>query len=277
MRYDWQLLRAGTIALDGGGMFGVVPRVLWEKALPPDDKNRVTLAHNCLLLRSEDGRRTVLIETGSGDKFGEKDRRIFGLGDESIHTELGRIGVGHDEVSDVVVTHLHFDHAGGLTRLDEGGEGVAVAAFPGARVHVQKREWQDARQNRSVMSKTYLPENLEPIHDQLALADGDGERLPGLRAFLVPGHTWGQQAVSFDDVNGRSVVFVPDVMPTVHHVGRAYSLAYDVEPYTTTRTKKALLADAVEFGLTLVLSHEPNTPVVTVADDGKGWYELRPI
>ena len=273
MRYAWQVLDAGPIALDGGGMFGVVPRVLWQKAFPPDEKNRITLRHNCLLLKSEDGKRTVLIETGSGDKFGEKDRAIFGLSDRSVQTALAEANVDPGDITNVIVTHLHFDHAGGLTKLKDG---KPTLSFPNAAVHVQKREFHDAVENHSVMTKPYLPENLAPLDPNLKLANGDGEVLPGLYAFAVPGHTWGQQAISFTDVRDRSIIFTPDVLPTASHVGRAYSMAYDVEPYTTLKTKTGLLRDAAKHDLTLVLVHEPKTPVVTVREDGNGWYALEP-
>ena len=305
MRYDWTLLDAGPIALDGGGMFGVVPRVLWQKSFPPDETNRITLGHNCLLLRPADlpDARPVLIETGSGDKFDAKMRAIFGLGDRTILTALQEQKVGPADVGHVVVTHLHFDHAGGLTRLaadDEepdwtGDDGLRVMrSFPNARIYVQRREWDDALLNNSVMTKTYLPEHLLPIEPQLklletpppfpagfvprrderppgTLAGRSEEVLPGLSVFNVPGHTWGQQAVLFTDARGRQVCFVPDVMPTVAHAGPAYSLAFDVEPYTSSITRQWLLAEAAAGDWRLVLDHEPNTPVVTVVRGDKGF------
>ena len=291
MRYDWTVLDAGTIALDGGSMFGVVPRVLWQKAFTPDERNRITLAHNCLLLRPDDGGPPVIIETGSGDKFDEKNKAIFGLGDRTVLTALAEQGVDPADIAHVVVSHLHFDHAGGLTRLAGPAEtpdwtgardGPRVArSFPNARVHVQRREWEDAIANRSVMSRTYLPENLQPVESQLALAHTeDGERaelLPGISAMRVPGHTWGQQALIFTDRSGRDVVFVPDVMPTAAHGGAAYSMAYDVEPYTTSQTKRWFLKEAAERQWTLVIDHEPRTPVVRVEPDGAGWYRLVPV
>ncbi len=317
VRYRWQLLRAGPIRLDGGGMFGVIPRVLWSKAMPPDEAGRITLGHNCILLeregRSADGEpRVVLIETGSGDKFSAKSRAIFGLDEYSILDAFRGAGRSPADVDAVVVSHLHFDHAGGLTRrLLEGegpdwqgpteapGGGVKLT-FGRAPVFVQRCEWEDALVNRSVMTRTYLKDHLEPLRERLRLVDSappfptgyrpdrdelpatsvaDRETvvLPGISTFLVPGHTWGQQAVRFVDVQGRTVVFTPDVMPTVHHLGAAYNLAYDVEPYVSTVTRRWFLEEATKGGWTLVLDHEPGNPCARITSDGKGWYALEGV
>lgn len=297
MRYQWTILDAGPLALDGGSMFGVVPKVLWEKSCPADEKNRIILRHNCLLLRPEGEGAPVLIETGSGDKFDARSRAIFGLSDRSILTALAEQKVKLEAFETVIVTHLHFDHAGGLTRraregetpdwADADGNGV-MRTFPNARVHVHEREWEDAVANRSVMTRTYLASHLEPIHEHLKLAQNAppltdesieqamAEVEPGIRVFRVPGHTWGQQAVHFEDTQGRGVVFVPDVMPTVHHVGLAYSMAYDVEPYTTMQIKRWLLEQAATHRWTLVLDHEPKTPAVTVERDEERGFRLLP-
>lgn len=273
-------------------MFGVVPKVLWERNCPADAKNRITLRHNCLLLSPEDGGAPVIIETGSGNKFDDKTRAIYGLSDRSLLTAMAEAEVDPASVENVIVTHLHFDHAGGLTRLAHDGEQAdwsdadgtrVVRTFPNAHVHVQEREWEDACDNRSVMTRTYLPSHLEPLRDHLKLAQSSvpptGEPVEramtqvarGIGVFRTPGHTWGQQAVHFTDTTGRGVVFVPDVMPTVHHVGLAWSMAYDVEPYTTMLTKKWLLETAAAQGWLLVLDHEPQTPVVRVERNDKGF------
>jgi glyoxylase-like metal-dependent hydrolase (beta-lactamase superfamily II) len=312
-RYSWRLLRAGPLLLDGGGMFGVIPRVLWSKAFTPDDLGRITLAQNCLLLErvgSDVGPRNVLIETGSGDKLGPKSRRIWGLTDRTVLTALAELNVAPESIDAVILSHLHFDHAGGLTRRAQPGErptwtgpsesesGV-VPSFPNAAIYVQRREWIDALANRSAMTRTYMKDNLEPLRDRVHLLDGvhafphghtpDRDELPaepaesrfvsavpGIDAILVPGHTWGQQAIRFTDDRGRTVVFTPDVMPTVHHVGSAYNLAYDVEPYTSTLTRHWFLEEAASKDWLLVLDHEPGNPAVRVRPDGKGWYRLIP-
>lgn len=323
------LLRAGRLLLDGGGMFGLIPRVVWSRSVPTDDKGRIELAHNCLLLEEVEPRarprppRRIIIETGTGDKLDPKMSGIFGLDGRTIETAVTEAGVSPDDITDVIVSHLHFDHAGGLTRRVREGEtpdwtagpmsgdapGVKLT-FPNARIHVQRREWDDALANRSVMTRTYFPDHLEPIRDHLALADAPPpfapghtpdrdesppapledrqvEILPGIHVFLVPGHTWGQQAIRFTEAGGeeagaggREIVFTPDVMPTAWHLGAAYSLAYDVEPYTSMVTRRWLLAEAARRGWTLHLDHEPGNPLRTVsrqrgekAADG-GWFTL---
>lgn len=329
--YRWQLLRAGRFLLDGGGMFGVIPKVVWSRSATADDKNRIELNHNCLLLESVEvdgalGRpRRVLIEAGTGDKLDEKMSKIFGLDGRTVETAVTEAGVSCDDIDHTIVSHLHFDHAGGLTRRVRAGEqphweinkeGVASGdarairfTFPNAELIVQRREWVDARNNDAVMTKTYYKDHLLPFEDEsLPLPDGrprmrliDSERpfplnrkpsrderpkttvddrttevLPGIGVFLVPGHTWGQQAVRFTDDRGRAVVFTPDVMPTAWHAGQAYSLSYDVEPYTSMVTKGWFLEEAAERDWLLALDHEPGNPLFRVRANDHAWYDLVP-
>lgn len=330
-RYTFTLLRAGTFKLEGGSMFGLIPRSVWSRSVQADDKGRITVAHNCLLLtRVGDGPgpRRVLLEAGSGDKLDPKMQAIFDLEKSpagrplAIHDCLADINISPESIDAVVVSHLHFDHAGGLTRLappdqtptfpcppnDDGGGGSAqtggcILTFPNAKIHVQTREWADALANRSVMTKTYYPDHLHPIAPRLVLADSprpfptghtpDRDELPrtpvdlrmspiapGLFVFLVPGHTWGQQATLFREPDapnrsGRTIVFCPDVMPTAAHLGAAYSLAYDVEPYTSMISRSWLLHEAAERGWILHLDHEPSTPLYRVLPKGR-WFELVP-
>ncbi len=236
----------------------------------------------------------MVIETGSGNKFDAKMRSQFGLTDRSIIDAVEETGRPCEEVNHVIVSHLHFDHAGGLTRLDAG---PLRPTFPNSDVIVQRTELEDALATRAVMTRTYLRDHLDPIRERMRavespapfprgyrpardelppgdLAFRETEVLPGIRVFLVPGHTWGQQAVRFTDTHGQVVVFCPDVMPTVNHVGSAYNMAYDVEPFTSTVSRHWFLEEAVRQNWLLVLDHEPHTPVVRVRRDGKGWYEL---
>jgi len=175
-RYRWRLLDAGPLLLDGGGMFGVIPKVVWSRLVEPDDRNRIRIRHNCLLLESAEPdpslgrRRNIVIETGTGDKLNQKMSTIFGLTGRTVEAAIGEAGASCDAIDDVFVTHLHFDHAGGLTRRPREGEtpewtapdasaasgdsrGV-VRTFPNATVHVQKLEWDTAIANNAVMTRT---------------------------------------------------------------------------------------------------------------------------
>ena len=321
MRYRWTLLDAGRLLLDGGSMFGLIPRVVWTKSISPDEKNRIALRHNCLLLEGVGsdpalGRpRRVLIESGTGDKLDPKMRDIFGLDGRTVESAVMEAGVSPEQIDSVVVTHLHFDHAGGLTRRARGAEAPAWRAgageasgdcdevsltFPNAEVIAQQREWADALDNVSVMTRTYYRDHLEPIRPRVRLVNSARpfapgyvprrdelpgspaalrrtEVLPGVWVLLTPGHTWGQQAIGFTDESGRTIVFTPDVMPTAWHVGAAYSLSYDVEPYTSMVSRRWFLAEASASGWTLVLDHDPRSPVVRVHPQHGGWYALEAL
>jgi glyoxylase-like metal-dependent hydrolase (beta-lactamase superfamily II) len=326
--YSWRLLRAGEFRLDGGSMFGVIPRVVWSRSVQADEKNRISVQHNCLLLERQ-GEPTpeevarlprpiapkyVLIEVGTGNKLDQKSRDIFALSERSILDALHEADASPKDIGAVVTSHLHFDHSGGLTRLCAPGEspdwtGPASCfagsrgdhgvkrTFPEAVIYTQAREWSDAMANRSVMTRTYFKDHLEPIREQVVTVESprpfapglipDRDQtplapaelratpvLPGIEVFLVPGHTWGQQAIRFRDTKGRTVVFTPDVMPTAAHLGAAYSLAYDVEPYTSTLSKHWFLEEAAAGDWLLVLDHEHGNPCQRVRADGKGWFTL---
>ncbi|MFG0325913.1 MAG: MBL fold metallo-hydrolase [Phycisphaerales bacterium JB037] len=323
-RYRVTHLRAGRLLLDAGGMFGLIPKVVWSRTRQPDEQNRLELHHNCLLLEAlspaDDHPRKLIIETGTGDKLDAKMASIFGLDGTTVESALTDAGHHPADIDAVIVSHLHFDHAGGLTRRVRTGESPDWTApdkhhasgdspevkltFPNARVHVQQREWNDALANDSVMTRTYYPDHLLPLQlplpdgsPRLALADSPRpfplgitphrdelpktpihyrmtEIAPGIRVFLVPGHTWGQQAVTFLDEQARRIVFTPDVLPSAAHVGMAYSLAYDVEPYTSMISKHWLLEAAASHDWLLFLDHEPANPLRRVTRTDKGWFDL---
>lgn len=329
MQYKWTILRASRFLLDGGGMFGIIPRVIWSRGIEVDDKNRIELSHNCVLLESVENDpitgkpHRYLIEAGTGDKLDEKMSTIYGLDGRTVESEVTGAGVDVNDIEATIVTHLHFDHAGGLTRRAREGEEADWEAtkpgsasgdcthikftFPSAELIVQRREWVDARNNDAVMTKTYYRDHILPYEDErMPLENGkprmrliDSPRpfplnrkpskeelpkspldermtevLPGIRVFLVPGHTWGQQAVAFEDDRGRTIVFTPDVLPTHHHIGQPYSLSYDVEPYTSMVTKNWFLKEAAERDWVLMLDHEPGHPCYRVRPNDSGWYTL---
>jgi glyoxylase-like metal-dependent hydrolase (beta-lactamase superfamily II) len=323
VRYSWRLLRAGEFRLDGGSMFGLIPRTVWSRSVETDDKGRIRVQHNCLLLERKGdvpadwkgpAPKVVLLEVGTGNKLDAKSRELFALDGRSILDALHEVSCNPEDVGGVLVTHLHFDHAGGLTRVPRAGEqadwvgtagGMAGArpdhgvkrTFPNATIFVQKREWEDAIAQRSVMTRTYFADHVQAVDSQTKLIDSPApfevwrtpertemplltfeqratEVLPGLFVLRVPGHTWGQQAMLFTDEAGQTIAFTPDVMPTAAHLGAAYSLAYDVEPYTSMVSKHWLLSHAAEKGWTLCLDHEPGHPLKQVKRNEKGWFEL---
>ena len=275
MNWSWQLLRAGTMRLDGGGMFGVVPRAIWAKLSPPDELNRIPLQTNCLLLRRGD--RNVLIEAGCGDKWNDRERELYAIERRTVVDALREAGLAPEAIAAVIVTHLHFDHAGGLTRLDAAG--ATVPTFPHATIFVQRGEWQDALANKSTMTRTYLRTHLDPITDRVRLLDGETDvpGLPGLRVLPVPGHTWGMQAVRFADAEG-TVCFPGDVLPTIHHAGAAFSMGYDMLPHENMLTKRTLLERATRENWRLVLDHEPSHAIVRVTPhrEKSGQFQLVP-
>jgi len=242
-------------------MFGVVPKTIWSKMVAPDASNRVPLQTNCVLL--SDGRQRVLIETGFGGKWSDKERGFYDLERRTIVDALRESGIDAMDIDHVVLSHLHFDHAGGLTHLVEG---EPTSTFARARIHVQKREWEDALANRAVMTRTYLRSHLDPVSAQIELYDGRATVLEGISVEPAPGHTWGQQIIRVE-IGGAPLVFLGDVMPTTNHVGAAFSLAYDIEPYTAMQTKLAMQARAARERWRIVLDHDSHHALVRVEVD----------
>tara|TARA_Y100000589_G_scaffold258483_5_gene247843 strand:- start:2778 stop:3542 length:765 start_codon:yes stop_codon:yes gene_type:complete len=251
-------------------MFGVVPKPVWSRVVSPDQDNCIPLQTNCLLLEMDGSR--ILLETGNGSKWSAKERTIFGLEDRTIDVALGEVGVSPDQIDLVILTHLHFDHAGGLTR--QSPDGQLISTFPSAEIVVQEQEWEDAMANRSTMSATYLRNHLDPVADQIRRITGETTIIDGIRAIPTPGHTWGHQSILIDDANGP-LCFTGDLLPTANHVGRSWSMGYDMLPHDTLLTKERILNRAVEEGWRLVLDHEPGDPVVEVERDTQtGWFRL---
>lgn len=260
-------VRAGSFSLDGGAMFGVVPKALWEKKSPPDERNRIRLAANSLLVKA--GGKTILIETGSGTKWDAKLRDIYRIeaGDPLLDS-LAACGVRAEEVNAVINTHLHFDHAGGNTRF---ADGKAVATFPNARYYVQESELDHARQPSERDRASYFPENFEPLvkSQQWELLDGDGEVFPGISVERIPGHNADIQAVLIEG-GGRKLAYIADLMPTRHHVPLPWIMAYDLYPMQTLETKRKWIADFVKNGWIVVFGHDPDMPAAKLHErEGK--------
>jgi len=261
-------LSDGTFRLDGGAMFGVVPRVVWEKRDPPDDRNRVTLGLNVALIES--GGKRVLVDTGMGERWTEKEVRMYRI-DRST-TLLGGLrarGLGPEDIDVVVNTHLHFDHAGGNTRV-EGGR--VVPAFPRARYVVQRGEWDDATHPHERSRASYRADDFVPVAEagQLDLIDGEAEVAPGVRAVRVGGHTTHHQMVVVES-GGETLVVPTDLLPTASHLPLPFVMGYDLFPVATLEAKRKLLDAAVEGGWRILFYHDPRTPVGRVRRDGEAY------
>ena len=269
-------LETGYLWLDGGSMFGSVPKPLWSKTHPPDERNRIQLAMRCLLLIGE-GRR-ILVDDGIGDKFPPKLVDIYRV-DHAEHTmagSLAALGLSVGDITDVVLTHLHFDHAAGSTRRE--GDRL-VPTFPGARYHVQRRNLENARHPNPRERASYMPENFEPLVEAGVLQtwDGAGQPWPGVELIPADGHTRGQQLVRVFGPEG-AVYFVADLIPTVSHVRIPFVMGYDVAAIETMAEKQALLARAVAEGAWICIEHDPHIALgkPRAEADDFGWAETVP-
>jgi glyoxylase-like metal-dependent hydrolase (beta-lactamase superfamily II) len=275
--YQIDPVETGRFALDGGAMFGVVPWVMWSLTNVPDDRRRITLAARCLILRGNG--RTILVDTGNGSKFSEKLKDIYRLDTEhsSLERSLGALGVRRSDVTDVVLTHLHFDHAGGATMVDSG---KLVPAFRNARYYVQARHWERALRPSEKDRASFMKDDYLPLreHGVLELVDGEGELFPGIDLIVCEGHTDAQQLPRITD-GAKTLLFCCDLFPTASHVPLPYVMAYDLRPLATIEEKKRVLARACEEGWTLFLEHDPETEAITVRSTEKGIVvsEKRPL
>jgi glyoxylase-like metal-dependent hydrolase (beta-lactamase superfamily II) len=263
----------GNFYLDGGSMFGVVPKPLWEKKSAPDSRNRIRLAANSLLVRVSG--KNVLIETGNGAKWTPKLRDIYGVSEgDPLVESLAENGVVPNQIDVVVNTHLHFDHAGGNTKL--AGE-RAVPAFPNARYVVQANELAHAASPSERDRASYFPENFTPIQEagQWDLVDGDAEILPGISVVRIPGHNADIQAVRISG-DGRTVFFVADLIPTRHHIPLPWIMAFDLYPLQTLETKRRWMQTMVEGQWIVVFGHDPEVAAATLHERG-GKIEFEPF
>ncbi|MBI5647870.1 MAG: MBL fold metallo-hydrolase [Ignavibacteriae bacterium] len=262
-------LRAGDLRLDGGAMFGVVPKTLWERTNPPDAQNRIAMTMRVLLIRHGD--RVILVDTGVGTKDSAKFREIFAL-DFATYTlegQLAAAGLTPADVTDVILTHLHFDHVGGA--VQRGDEGLLLT-FPQATHYVQRVQWEWALAPSDRDKASYIPDNYLPLreHEKLALLDGDTELFPGLFLRVVNGHTFGQQLVELTD-GARSLVYCADLVPMSAHVPAPYIMGYDLQPYVTLQEKKHILDTAATRGDVLVFEHDPGVEAARITRDIKGF------
>jgi glyoxylase-like metal-dependent hydrolase (beta-lactamase superfamily II) len=273
--YELFPIETGTFALDGGAMFGVVPRPLWEKTNPPDALNRITLAARPLLLVGHG--KKILVDTGNGTKFKQKHLDIYRLDTSrhSLENSLRKCGIAMGEITDVILTHLHFDHAGGSTYRD-GGE--LKPAFPRATYHVQKAHWEQAINPTEKDRASFMPEDYLPLKDRgmLQFVEGEYELFPHISLVVTNGHTASQQLPKISD-GTTTLLYTCDLFPTVAHLHLPYIMAYDLRPLVTLEEKRKTLEAAVEEGWILFFEHDPDTVAGRVSRNEKGYIFGGPV
>jgi methylmalonyl-CoA epimerase len=265
------MLHDGPFKLDGGAMFGVVPRTLWERKAPPDDRNRIQLAMRPLLVEADWGR--MLIDCGAGDKMSAKDQDIYGLDrSHALDAALAEAGLSVESVDLALATHLHFDHFGGATaRVD----GALAPRFPNARYIIRAAEWEDATHPHERNRASYLQDDFVPLKAAgvVDFYDGDREIRPGVRVVRTGGHT-GQHQIVFVESAGKTAVFVADLIPTTAHLQDPWIMGYDLFPMETLAFKKRFIRDAIDREYLIVFEHDPHVAAGYIREkDGKRYVE----
>jgi len=267
--YTLHAIETGRFGLDGGAMFGIVPKPLWSKRIEPDAQNRIPLSMRCLLLKGDE--RVILVDTGIGDTFeGTKYQSLYAVdhSDATLAESIHDCGVAPSDVTDVFLTHLHFDHCGGGTQRTDAG---AEPTFPNATYHVQRQHWDWATDPNPKEKGSFLSETFAPLErsGQLHLVDGAGQLFPHVDVALVHGHTESQQVVTVHDET-TTLVYVADLLPTIHHLPSAWTMAYDVRPLQTIEEKADFLEQAVQSEWNLFFEHDPEVAVGTPERTDRG-------
>ncbi len=268
-KYQIYLLNSGYFALDGGAMFGIIPKPLWEKTNPTDTSNRIKLATRNLLLVA--GKRKILVDTGMGEKWDEKSNSIYDIHQESfsIKSELKKLDLNESEITDVLLTHLHFDHTGGSTKLENG---KLVPAFPNAKYFVQKKNYDWAISPSEKDRGSYIKDNFIPLMNEGVLNFVEGETFfdDEIQFSIVNGHTFSQQLIKLSD-SSNTFLFCGDLFPTTSHIPIPYVMGYDLQPLVTIDERKKILNKAVEENWKLIFEHDPVTSFGTATKTEKGF------
>jgi methylmalonyl-CoA epimerase len=264
-------LSDGFFYLDGGAMFGVIPKTFWERKAPPDEQNRIRMAMRCLLLR---GPRTMLIDAGSGDKMSAKQADIYRFEREyNLSHALAATGTSVESIDIVLATHLHFDHAGGFTERTDGE--TVRPRFPRAQYVVRRGEFEDAMHPNERTRGSYFLQNYKPLadHHVLQLVDEDTTVMPGVRVRRTGGHTMHHQIVMIES-GGKTAVFAADLLPTAAHLPEVWVMGYDLFPVETLTFKRAFLREAIEREYLILFEHDPDIAAGYIREkDGKRYVE----
>jgi glyoxylase-like metal-dependent hydrolase (beta-lactamase superfamily II) len=264
--FELSVFSDGTYPLDGGAFFGVIPKVMWSRKAPADEKNYVQAGLNSLLIRT--GKKNVLVETGMGNKLSERMVKFYGQPAQLL-TNLGSAGVRPEDIDIVINTHLHFDHCGWNTI--RGKDGKIVPTFPRAKYYAPEGEWQYARKPSERDSISYIPENYDPLVEsgQMTLLKGGEEIVPGISVKTFPGHTASMQAVIVES-GGRTACYISDLIPTTAHIDLTWGMGFDLYPLQTIESKKQYYAKALPEKWLTVFTHDPKTPWAYVEKDDVG-------
>lgn len=273
-QFELHIIHENRFWIDGGAMFGVVPRVLWETLSPPNGRNRIALRSNLLLIKA--GEKNILVEAGLGDAIPEKWKVNYGVeGPSRMPERLRRLGLEARDVGVVILTHLHFDHAGGCTRWENGGPALS---FPRAQHVVQEKEWQDAMTPDPRSRASYMKELLVPLSpgESLQLVGGDTEIIPGIRVVNTGGHTRGHQVVHISS-EGQSALYTGDLIPTSSHLKIPYVAGVDLFPLQTMRWKEEMIRRAVDERWLVLFGHDTEIDGGYLSRDSKGKVQVEPL
>jgi glyoxylase-like metal-dependent hydrolase (beta-lactamase superfamily II) len=268
-KYEINLINSGYFGLDGGAMFGIIPKPLWQKTNPSDDANRIKLATRNLLLQN--GNRKILVDTGMGNKWDEKSINIYDIkqDDFSLTNELNEFNIKPEDITDVILTHLHFDHTGGSTVLENN---KLIPAFPNAKYYVQKKNYEWAANPSDKDKGSYIKDNFVPLFKEGVLHFIEGEQNfdDEVSFVIINGHTFSQQMLKLSD-SSNTFLYCGDLFPTASHIPLPYIMGYDIQPLVTLDEKKRILNKAAEENWKLIFEHDPDFCSATVIKTEKGF------